>query len=277
MNGRSEPDAGALHARLQIDTPLGPFLGAQRIALLEAIARHGSIARAAKAVPLSYKAAWEAVEDMNNLAEQPLVERVAGGPRGGGTTLTERGHRLIAFYRALEQEHEAAVQRLALALKDGQADDVAGFRRLLRRFSVQSSARNQYAGVVQAIARDPVECGLSVAIGPGLVLAAVVTADSVERLRLRVGSEVVALVKSSSVMLASGPADSLSARNRLPGRVLRLQRGNVNSEVTLQLGDGPLQLTSVITDDSVQRLGLQAGSAVTAFFKASSVVLLALD
>jgi molybdate transport system regulatory protein len=86
-------------------------------------------------------------------------------------------------------------------------------------------------------------------------------------------AEVHALVKSSSVMLVRSGADDISARNRYPGRVLRLLRGPVNSEVTLQLDGAPLQLASVITDESVQRLGLAVGTEVTAFFKASSVLL----
>ncbi|WP_147073343.1 winged helix-turn-helix domain-containing protein, partial [Sulfuriferula plumbiphila] len=59
--------------------------GKGRIELLEKIGELGSISAAAKALGLSYKAAWEAVEAMNNLSEAPLVERVAGGRHGGGT------------------------------------------------------------------------------------------------------------------------------------------------------------------------------------------------
>ena len=56
----------------------------QRIALLQQIAEQGSITRAAKAAGLSYKAAWDAIEELNNLAATPLVERNVGGRGGGG-------------------------------------------------------------------------------------------------------------------------------------------------------------------------------------------------
>ncbi|HNO89171.1 MAG TPA: winged helix-turn-helix domain-containing protein, partial [Rhodocyclaceae bacterium] len=82
---------------LTVDTEFGTFLGDTRIRLLEAIERYGSISQAAKAVPLSYKAAWDAVDAMNNLAEEPLVERSVGGKHGGGTSLTEYGQRVIAL------------------------------------------------------------------------------------------------------------------------------------------------------------------------------------
>ena len=73
------PSLPRLRGKLEVDTELGTFLGDTRIRLLEAIAKHGSISQAAKAVPLSYKAAWDAIDAMNNLAEHPLVTRVTGG------------------------------------------------------------------------------------------------------------------------------------------------------------------------------------------------------
>ena len=90
-----------LRGTLSVDTEFGSFLGDTRIRLLEAIDKHGSITQAAKAVPLSYKAAWDAIDAMNNLADQPLVLRSTGGRNGGGTQLTEHGRKTIALYRAL--------------------------------------------------------------------------------------------------------------------------------------------------------------------------------
>ena len=70
------------------DATLG---GAARIALLAAIQQTGSITGAAKAVGMSYKAAWDAIDTMNNLAGTALVVRATGGKGGGGTTLTREG------------------------------------------------------------------------------------------------------------------------------------------------------------------------------------------
>ena len=74
------------------------FGGPGRIALLARIAECGSITQAAKAIKMSYKAAWDAIDSMNNLAGEPLVERVAGGKGGGGTRLTPRGE--LQYHRA---------------------------------------------------------------------------------------------------------------------------------------------------------------------------------
>ncbi|MEI2780359.1 MAG: LysR family transcriptional regulator [Candidatus Competibacter sp.] len=83
--------------------PLGqlqdrPVLGQRQMALLRQIAVTGSITQAAKAVKLSYKAAWDAVNAMNNMAEQPLVTSATGGKQGGGSRLTDYGLRQIQLY-----------------------------------------------------------------------------------------------------------------------------------------------------------------------------------
>ncbi len=77
--------------------------GASRIGLLAAIGETGSITSAAKAVGMSYKGAWDAVDTMNNLAGEPLVVRSTGGKGGGGTTLTPRAVKLIDTFRAVER------------------------------------------------------------------------------------------------------------------------------------------------------------------------------
>ena len=82
------------------------FLGGDRIDLLEAIDRFGSITRAAREVGVSYKTAWDAVDAMNNAAERPLVERAVGGLGGGGTMLTGEGKKTVRLYRVLAGEHQ---------------------------------------------------------------------------------------------------------------------------------------------------------------------------
>ena len=67
--------------------------------LLAGIGTHRSIAAAAREIGMTYKAAWDAVETMNNLAGAPLVERSVGGRGGGGAMLTARGRKLVATFR----------------------------------------------------------------------------------------------------------------------------------------------------------------------------------
>ncbi|AMU17746.1 MULTISPECIES: TOBE domain-containing protein [Burkholderia] len=244
--------------------------GATRIALLAAIGDTGSITRAAKAVGLSYKAAWDAVDTMNNLAGEPLVARSTGGKGGGGTTLTPRATSLIAAFRTIEREHRRFIEAASAA--------VAGFDvdwALIGRIGMKTSARNQLFGKVASIVRGTVNDEVTLALPGGQSVVAVLTHESADALGLREGADACALVKASWVVLAvdDGGSDlKVSARNRLHGSVDVVAAGAVNSEVTLAL-DGGGTLTAVVTNDSVDALQLDAGRRAIALFKASSVIL----
>lgn len=244
--------------------------GATRIALLAAIGDTGSITRAAKAVGLSYKAAWDAVDTMNNLAGEPLVARSTGGKGGGGTTLTPRATSLIAAFRTIEREHRRFIEAASAA--------VAGFDvdwALIGRIGMKTSARNQLFGKVASIVRGTVNDEVTLTLPGGQPVVAVLTHESADALGLREGADACALVKASWVVLAvddGGPDLKVSARNQLRGRVEAVVAGAVNSEVTLAL-DGGGTLTAVVTHDSVAALQLDAGRPAIALFKASSVIL----
>lgn len=85
-------------------------LGPGKADLLDAIAQHGSISAAARALGMSYRRAWLLVETMNRSFKQPLVSTLAGGKHGGGTQLTETGVQVLQRYRALCAQALAAVQ-----------------------------------------------------------------------------------------------------------------------------------------------------------------------
>lgn len=268
--------APRLTGRLEVMTDLGSFLGDTRVRLLEAIGEHGSITQAARHVPLSYKAAWDAVDAMNNLADQPLVERSTGGRAGGGTRLTDHGRRVIALYRAVETEYQAALDRLSARFAAEPVGDMRAFQKLLRRMSVRSSARNQFVGTVSGLRDGAVDFEVLIRLDDETELAAVVTKESAEQLGLALGSEVIAMVKASSIFLYVDPAMRLSARNQLWGTVERIIDGPVNAEVTLALNGGRTA-TAVVTHDSVTSLELAVGARACAAFKVSSVILAILD
>ncbi len=86
-------------------------IGPGKAALLEAIARHGSISAAARANGMSYRRAWNLVDTMNRCFVTPLVESSAGGAHGGGASLTELGQAVLAAYRDMEIKATRAVAR----------------------------------------------------------------------------------------------------------------------------------------------------------------------
>ena len=261
-----------LRGKLELGTELGAFLGDTRIRLLEAIGTCGSISQAAKAVPLSYKAAWDAVDAMNNLADQPIVLRTTGGKHGGGTQLTDYGRRLVNLYRALEAEHQAALDRLMISLQDGDTGDFRQFQQLIRSMAMKTSARNQFSGQVCGLREGVVDFEVCLRLDPENEIVAIITKESADNLGLAIGRPITAMVKSSSVLLLTDTHLKTSARNQLWGEVSRLQEGPVNSEVSLVLPGGK-SVCAVVTHDSVANLGLVIGSRACAVFKASSVIL----
>jgi molybdate transport system regulatory protein len=266
------PPHQKLLGRLTLETQIGVFLGGTRIRLLEAIERHGSISHAAKTLPLSYKAAWDAVEDMNNLAEEPLVQRSVGGAHGGGTTLTDYGRRMVAFYRAMEENYQELLERSAQSLADGDARDIRQFRSLMRRMAMKTSARNQFVGPVSALVDGTVNVEVRLRLDAQNELTATITRESADHLSLKIGDEVHAFVKAPSVILTTDPAIRTSARNLLWGTVDHMNSGAVNSEVSLLLPSGR-SVVAVVTNAGVRQAGLAVGSAAGALIMESSVVL----
>ncbi len=246
-------------------------IGAERIRLLEAVAREGSISAAARAVGLTYKAAWDAVDAMNNLFGRPLVDGRAGGRKGGGAVLTPEGTRVVETFHHLEGE----MARTLHAMEPGPDGTGLSAAKLMWGLFMRTSARNALSGTVTAITDGVVNAEVTLALSERVLLTAVITRDSVRELGLFPGRPATALIKTSFVILA--PADEArrtSARNRIEGVVARREDGVVNSEVTLDVGDGKT-LVAVVTLGAARDLGLTVGEPACALVDASHVILAA--
>ncbi len=242
--------------------------GHARIALLEPIAAHGSITAAAKAAGMSYKAAWDAVDAMNQLAGEPLVARSTGGRGGGGTRLTARGAKLVAAFRAVEVAQRQFLARVATDLEhfDEQWPIIA-------RLGLQTSARNQLHGTVTAIRRCGVNDEVTLTLPGGEVITASLTHHSTQTLGLATGSDAFALIKAPWIEIARG-ADlaGLATANRLSGTVDAIADDAGQAEVILALPGGS-RLAAVMPHDTLTARGLTVGVGATAAFAAASVIL----
>jgi molybdate transport system regulatory protein len=263
-------EADALRALLQLRKGSASRVGAERVALLKAIAEQGTIAAAAKQVGLSYKGAWDAVQALNNLFERPVVEAHPGGQSGGAAVVTPAGHALIAAFARLEAELSTVMGRLEQALAEPGAD---ALNDLAWSLGMKTSARNALRGVVTKVTDGAVNCEVAVSVAPGIDIVAIITKDSVESLGLTVGAQAMALIKSSFVILAAGAEPvRTSARNTLSGIVIRHERGAVNDEFVLDIGAGKT-VTATVTRESAEALGLAVGEPAQALIKASHVIL----
>jgi len=244
------------------------FLSRERVELLRKIAETGSITQAAKAVNMSYKTAWDTINALNNLAEEPLVVSAPGGRHGGGSRLTDYAQRQLELYTAVEAEYQRFLHKLGEHI-----DDLDGFFHFMRGLLMQTSARNQFSGKIAAIKAGPINAEVTVDLGGGDLITALITAESANNLGLREGADVYALVKATSIIVIPGTETvRLSARNQLRGTIILCKQGPVNSEIVIQLPGGKT-VTAVITHESAGNLGLKEGEPATAVFKATSIIL----
>ena len=257
----------SIDGRLWLSKAESSFLGKGRIELLEQIEQTGSISKAAKAMKMSYKAAWDAIDAMNNLSEEPLVERATGGKGGGGTRLTAYAKEIIATYTVLHEEHQRFLHNLSLRI-----NEEGGHLRLLERMTMRVSARNQLAGRVVKIHKGAVNSEVVLRLKGDDTVTAIITNDSIDTLDLRIDTEAYALFKAGAVMLSTDLKLQLSTRNRFEGSVERINRGSVNSEVIINLPGGNT-ICSTVTNQALDVLKLQPGTPVVAFCKASSIIL----
>ncbi|WP_157364209.1 winged helix-turn-helix domain-containing protein [Winogradskyella endarachnes] len=92
-----------IKSRLWIEKEGKPFIGFGRINLLKQVDETASISAAAKALKMSYKKAWNLLNEIETLAEQPVLVKNIGGKNGGGTQVTDYGKSLILQFETLNQ------------------------------------------------------------------------------------------------------------------------------------------------------------------------------
>jgi len=251
-------------AVVQLKRTGGTSVGPQRLVLLSAIAEHGSIASAARAVGLSYKGAWEAVQALNNLFDHALVD----ARQGGAATVTAAGRLVLKAYGAIEEELVALLDKLDRAVADaGLGSDIVW------RMRMRTSARNMLRGKVVAVTDGAVNAEVVLDIGNGLTVTAIVTRESVAELDLAPGREALALIKASFVILVVGnDIVRSSARNHYAGTVIDHLPGAVSDEIALDIGGGKT-IVATVTHESGESLGFRVGDKAQALIKASHVIL----
>lgn len=134
------------------------------------------------------------------------------------------------------------------------------------------SIRNQLEGVVAAVTPGEVMGTIGVRLAGGQDITAAITLEAVEELGLADGQEVSVLIKSTDVAIATGVTGPMSIRNRIPGRVAAVDPGVVMTTVKVEIAGGAT-ITSAITKDAAEDLGLAAGDDVTVLVKATEVAI----
>ncbi|PLX86691.1 MAG: hypothetical protein C0617_00335 [Desulfuromonas sp.] len=256
------------------EVPIGPewdglqLQGNADMELLDAICSCGSINRAAKMLGLSYRAAWERIDRLNNLSRKPLLERSTGGRGGGGTQLTRAGKEFLERYRLLHREYQRMLSHLEGGAARGQKNLA-----LMKRLNMQFSARNAWCGEILEISQGQVNAQVAISLQGPAVLSAMVTRQSLNSLALAPGREVLALAKASSVIIGLDlRPEQVGAQNLLTGQVRRIVAGPAQADVTLELPGGSTA-SGVVSLEGLECLGLAEGDEACALIKATDILL----
>ena len=137
---------------------------------------------------------------------------------------------------------------------------------------MQISARNQISGAVELISKGTVNAEVYIKLKSGYTIISVITNTAVNNLDLKLGDEVVAIFKSSTVLLSTDISLNISARNKFEAIVDSINKGEINSEVVLDIGNGD-KIASIITTSSLENLDLKKGTQASAIIKSSDIMI----
>ncbi|MES2626283.1 MAG: TOBE domain-containing protein [Pseudomonadota bacterium] len=221
-------------AKKAFGSALGHEVTDKRLDILRRVGSAGSISEAARGAGVSYKAAWQAIETLSNLAGEALVEKVVGGTGGGGAKLTDAGERLLVASEQLHAARKSVLQKL-----DKKANKKTAMPSL-SALGLRTSMRNVFPCTVGKLKKQQGSMRVELVFGNGTSLFARITSESVELLGLVAGQSVLALCKATAVTVAAQLAKQ-DGFNLLEGKVTRSTSAARGGEISLQLAGG-LQL-----------------------------------
>jgi molybdate transport system regulatory protein len=266
MDSRADPKIDAF---LVLRSEGRLLINRERIALLEAVARYGSLTKAAKTLGFSYASAHLSVNAINTLLPRPAFSGKTGGATGGGTSVTNEGLRLIALFRKLEDQ----LGRISASIaQDGLKDATDGLslgrdRRL--------STCNAFGCKIVEIKPALVNNEIKLEVTPDINISALVTGRTIAELGLIQGGTISVIISNITTMLTSTTmAGRMTGRNKIEGRVVARADSGESSEIKLNIGHGKI-FEVAIARTIADEVGAQVGAMVFAVFDSAHVILAA--
>jgi molybdate transport system regulatory protein len=241
--------------QLQLADALGQQSTDKRIDILRRIDQVGSISEAARDAGVSYKAAWQAIDTLSNLAGVALLERLVGGSGGGGARLTPAGHSVLVAADRISKARLDVLQQIASELHGG-----GGSLPNLSALALRTSMRNQLPCTVHTLKPRAGAIRVELRLADQTRLWSRITRESAELLNLTPGLAVLALCKATAVSMdtAFEPLDGL---NVLEGSVSRASRAKTGGEVAMVLPSG-LHLVGFTQPGVVLKVGSEGMARV---------------
>ncbi|WP_277039791.1 TOBE domain-containing protein [Turicimonas muris] len=201
----------------------------KRIDILQRIDSLGSISQAARSAGISYKAAWQAIETLSNLAGEPLVEKAVGGSFGGGAVLTPAGRLVLEASASLNKVRS----QILMDIENGQHSKLAS----LAASTLKMSVRNVIPCLIEEIHGGLSQSKVVLKVAEHAYLKASITTESQQLLGLKMGMTVLALFKATGAKILDSLPENYD-KEVLKGQVARLPQRDKGGEVTLRLANG---------------------------------------
>jgi len=251
-----------LDSSLWIDKNDKGFLGKGRIELLKQIDAHGSLSKAAKAMKMSYKAAWDSLNEMKQLSDEGLIISASGGKGGGGSKLTQKAHNYIKIYELLFKTQQKFLKSI-----ESYTDDLDALQLFLQRNSVRTSARNQLFGRITKIETSEINSLLTINIDNSLHVNASITNESVKELGIKINKKVYALIKAPWIKISTTQRE-----NSLMGTIINIKKEQNLVEVLLKINK-KLTITSIMDLKEFKSLHVELEQNAYASFKPSDSII----
>ena len=253
-----------IDSSLWLDKNKKGFLGKGRIELLKNIDTYGSLSKAAKAMNMSYKAAWDSLNEMKNLSSKELIISSSGGSGGGGSKLTKNAKEYIKIYELLYQS-----QQEFLSAIESHTKNFSDLQTFLQRSSLRTSARNQLFGKIEKLEKGSISSKITIAIDKDIKINSSVTNKSIKELGIKKDKSVFVLIKAPWVKISK---EKRETENQIKCTIANIKiEGNL-AELTLQASSS-LTLISVIQTDKFEALHVKAGDKIIASFEPNDTII----
>lgn len=252
---------------LELMVDSGVLVSSKQINLLKAIQKTKSITKAAQELDMSYKNAWDTINQINLKSKFPLINRINGSKKNSGTQISEYAKNIIKTYELILGVQKKFLDEICV--NDGISEQTI---KNLERIKMKISARNQLILEVVKIKRGAINSEIIAKFPDGQTLKSIITLESLDNLKLDIGSKVLFIFKASSVIVGKddGKRLQISAANQIKGKISSAKIGAVNTEVTMDIGNA--YIVATITNESAQELKLGVGDDVIAIVKASHIL-----
>ena len=172
--------------RLSLEEGKNVVLDQTDARLLRQISETSSLTDGAKQAGISYRNAWDRIRAIESSLGIKIVETKVGGPKGGGASLTSDGISLLKDYRKLRKYLFDALDE----------------KEYMFHASYKLSARNRFRVRISQIQRGGVTASIKMQVLGPATLTSVISEEAVEDLALKEGDEVLAIIKSTEVIIA---------------------------------------------------------------------------